>query len=61
MKLDPHEELKKKMRKAKRALKLANDVMSYCAGDRWERECTENDRKEFNKLYTEITGNLGLA
>lgn len=39
---------------AMRALKLADGVMFYCGGDAWERECTESDREEFDKLYEQL-------
>lgn len=42
--------LRSKLRIAKRALKLAEGIMEYCGGDKWERECTEKDRKEFDEL-----------
>jgi hypothetical protein len=47
-------ELKAKLRKAKRALKLAEGIMEYCQGDKWERECTADDRKKFYELYEKI-------
>lgn len=28
--------------------------MDYCSGDAWERECTQGDRQQFNKLYEEL-------
>lgn len=49
------------LKKAKRALKLANGVMEYCAGDKWERESTEKDRASFNKLFKQLTGEEGSA
>jgi thiamine pyrophosphate-dependent acetolactate synthase large subunit-like protein len=44
----------RKLRKAMQALRLANDVMSYCQGDAWERECTKDAREKFDKLYTQL-------
>lgn len=44
------------LRKALRALKLAIDIMDYCQGDKWERECTKEDREKFDKLHDELTG-----
>lgn len=43
-----------RLRLALRALKLADGIMEYCGGDKWERECTEVDRKKFDELYTRI-------
>lgn len=40
--------------KVDRALHLAKDIMDYCRGDAWERECTEKERAEFNSLYDEF-------
>jgi hypothetical protein len=48
--------LKRQLNEAKRALKLAESIMSYCQGDRWERECTAEDRAKFNKIYEKIFG-----
>lgn len=42
------------LRKARRALRLADSVMEYCGGDAWEREATADDRDEFGKLYDEV-------
>jgi hypothetical protein len=42
-----------------RALRLADEVMGYCQGDSWERECTKDDRAEFDKLYEEIEKEIG--
>lgn len=53
--------LQSQLRKAKRAMKLANGVMEYCGGDKWERECTQADRNKFNKIYKEIFGKEGTA
>lgn len=53
--------MQRDLKKAKRALKLANGVMGYCAGDRWEQECTEKDREAFNRLYKQLTGEEGSA
>ena len=39
---------------AEKALELAEGIMDYCGGDAWERECTEKDRNEFEKLYEEF-------
>lgn len=39
---------------AKQALKLADSVMSYCGGDRWEAECTAKDRAKFNTIYEKL-------
>lgn len=50
------EKLQKDLRKAKRALRLADSIMAYCGGDRWERECTEPDRVKYSKLYKELFG-----
>ena len=52
---------KQKLRLALRALKLADGVMSYCGGDRWERECTQKDRDKFNEIYGELAGTGGTA
>ena len=43
--------MKQKMLKA---LELANNIMDFCPGDKWERECTAADREQFEKLYNEI-------
>ncbi len=47
---------KQKLRLALRALKLADGVMEYCAGDAWERECTAADRKKFEEIYDQLVG-----
>lgn len=47
-------EAKQQLRLAKQALKLADSIMEYCAGDAWERECTEKDRAKFNALYERL-------
>jgi ribosomal protein L25 (general stress protein Ctc) len=52
---------KAKLRKAMRALRLANSIMAYCAGDSWENECTQPDRNKFNKLFEDLTGEAGEA
>lgn len=36
---------------AKEAMKLADDVMEYCQGDAWERECTADAREAFARKY----------
>jgi hypothetical protein len=41
-------------RKARQALRLAVSIMDYCAGDKWERECTAQDRAKFEKLMEEL-------
>lgn len=43
-----------KFSKAKEALQIAKDVLDYCPGDKWERECTSDDRDKFQKLFDEI-------
>lgn len=48
-----------RLRLALRALKLAEGIMEYCGGDKWERECTEKDRAKFNDLMDRITGKRG--
>jgi len=48
--------LQSDLKKAKEALRLADNIMAYCGGDKWERECTEEDRKKFHKLYEELIG-----
>lgn len=40
--------------KALSAIDSAKEVMDYCGGDAWERECTEADRKQFTVLVGEI-------
>jgi hypothetical protein len=40
--------------KVKEALDLAKGILDYCPGDRWERECTQEDRERFNQLYEEL-------
>lgn len=37
--------------KALRALYLAAEIMDYCGGDAWERECTKEERTEWKALY----------
>ena len=37
-----------------RAIELADNIMDYCHGDTWERECTADDRKEYLALCEEI-------
>lgn len=36
---------------AKEGLEVANEIISYCHGDAWERECTEKDRDKFNVIF----------
>lgn len=50
-----------RLRIAKRAMKLAEGVMSYCPGDKWEQEGTKKDRDRFNDLYEKIFGEKGGA
>lgn len=50
------ERLQKQLRDAKRALALADSIMAYCGGDRWERECTAKDRAKYHVLYKSVTG-----
>lgn len=50
-----------KLRLALRALKLANETMSYCQGDSWEQEGTRGARNAFNDLFERITGKPGEA
>ena len=40
-----------KLELALKALELADGIMDYCGGDSWERECTADDRKEYQRLY----------
>jgi len=47
---------KQKLRKALRAMRLANDIMDYCGADAWEREATKKDRDQFDKIYVELLG-----
>lgn len=42
------------LRRAKRALALADSIMDYCQGDKWERKCTEKDRKKFSKIFEQL-------
>lgn len=42
------------LRRARRALKLADGIMEYCGGDAWEREATADDRKKFDELYEQV-------
>lgn len=35
-----------------RAIILASRVMDYCGGDKWERECTKEDRSKFDVIET---------
>lgn len=42
------------LRTAKKALKLADSIMEYCGGDRWERECTADDRKKYDELCEQL-------
>lgn len=53
--------LANQLRKAKKALKLADGIMDYYGGDAWERECTEKDRKKYNELYKELMGEESAA
>lgn len=43
-----------KLKLAIEALKLADGVMEYCQGDKWERECTEKDRKKFAVIFEQL-------
>ncbi|WP_369913926.1 hypothetical protein AB8810_12930 [Xanthomonas sp. NCPPB 3005] len=48
------EELERRYNLALEAIEVADDVMSYCSGDAWEREATEGDRKNFAKIRDEL-------
>jgi hypothetical protein len=50
------EQLEHQLKLAKRALSLADNIMAYCGGDLWERECTEKDRNRYKALYKTVTG-----
>lgn len=54
--LEQMKKMQADLRMAKRALKLADSVMSYCGGDKWERECTADERKKFTELYEKVMG-----
>lgn len=54
--IDDWKKMQSDLRNAKKALKLAYWIMDYCGGDKWERECTAEDRKKFHKLYDKIMG-----
>jgi hypothetical protein len=43
-----------KIKLLERAISLADGIMDYCAGDKWEMACTAGERKE----YQEIIGKL---
>lgn len=47
------------LRRAKRALVMADSIMNYCQGDKWERECTKKDRKKFDKIFEKMIGREG--
>ena len=36
------------------AIKIAKDIMDYCGGDAWERECTQEARGRFQEIYDEL-------
>jgi len=36
------------------AMHIASEVMEYCQGDAWERECTENKRNRFDEIYNKF-------
>jgi hypothetical protein len=36
------------------AVEIAEGVMSYCAGDAWEREATANARDRFDDIYARL-------
>lgn len=46
--------MQKQMRRMRRALRIAKEIIDYCPGDKWEAECTARDRKEFYKLIEEF-------
>lgn len=46
--------MQKKYRLALKAIRLAQEIMAYCAGDSWEREATEKDRDTFSKIADEL-------
>lgn len=39
-------------------IELADSIMSTCGGDAWERECTEDERREYSNLRTELDREL---
>jgi hypothetical protein len=43
-----------KLALALEAVELADGVMSYCAGDAWEREATASDRDRFDEIYAKL-------
>jgi hypothetical protein len=51
--------LRAKFRLALKALRIADSVMEYCGGDKWERECTKDERAKFYKIYEKLVGRPG--
>jgi len=44
--------MESELNKIKRLLKAAYDHLEYCGwGDAWERECSEDLRKELNEYF----------
>jgi predicted restriction endonuclease len=36
------------------AIEIAKDIIDYCPGDAWERECTQEARDRFQEIYEEL-------
>jgi hypothetical protein len=36
------------------AIEIAKDIIDYCGGDAWERECTQEARDRFQEIYEEL-------
>lgn len=36
------------------AIVLAKEIIDYCGGDSWERECTSQSRNKFYEIYSDI-------
>ena len=47
-------ELERRIGIAETAIECASGIIDYCAGDAWERECTEDARNTFSSIYSEL-------
>lgn len=50
--------LRARLKKAIEAIRIAEGIIEYCPGDRWEREVTAEDRARFAKLVEELNDDL---
>lgn len=47
-----------RLAKALKAIRIAQGILDYVPGDKWEREVTKRDRETFDKLCAELATEL---